>query len=68
MSANGISTLPTKQDRQIAKLDLSEQKRTTDGNPRNVYDISLLPTRYEGNNVVVNANPNGLIQGRPWVS
>jgi len=68
MSANGISTLPTKEDKQIAKLDLSEQKRTTTGNPRNVYNISMLPTRYSGDEIVDNENVGGLIQGRPWVS
>jgi hypothetical protein len=67
MAANGISTLPTKELRQKAKLDLAAAKRATDGNPRNVYDITQLPTVYSGNVVVDNPNEGGLVVGRPWV-
>lgn len=56
MSANGISTLLTKQARQLAKLDLAAAKRLAQGNPRSTYDITLLPTQYSGNTVVDNAN------------
>lgn len=67
MSANGISTLSTKQLRQIAKLDLAATNRTADGNPRDTYDINLLPTRYVGNVVVDNTTDgNVLTAGRPW--
>ena len=60
MAANGISTLPTKQARQIAKLDLASEKRGQS------YDIDLLPTKYDGNTLVNNPNVGGLQPHRPW--
>ena len=66
MAANGISRLPTKQDRQEAKLALAATKRITSGRRANL-DISQLPTVYQGNSIVNNPNTSGLIQGRPWV-
>lgn len=67
MSANGISTLVSKELKQIAKLDLAATNRTADGNPRDTYDINLLPTRYVGNVVVDNTTDgNVLTPGRPW--
>lgn len=75
MAANGISTLSTKELRQIAKLDLAQTKRRAGGNTslvyyraNNTYDIAGLPTKYSGNNVVDNLNSGGLLQGRPWVN
>ena len=65
MSANGISTLPTKEDRQQAKLALAAVKRAADGR-RATLDITQLPTVYQGNDVVDNPNPGGLVEGRPW--
>ena len=67
MAQNGISTLLTKEQRQIAKLNLAAERRADQGNPRSTYDINLLPTKYSGNNVVDNANTGGLQQGRPWI-
>jgi len=69
MSANGISTLATKELKQIAKLDLAATKRAADGNARFIYDITQLPNPYNGNLVAPDENPNtgGLVQGRPWV-
>lgn len=67
MAANGISTLVSKELKQVAKLDLAATDRTADGNPRNTYDITQLPTQYSGNVIVDNPNPGGLIVGRPWV-
>ena len=67
MSANGISSLPTKEQRQKAKLDLAAAKRASDGNTRHTYNISQLPTKYVGNEIIDNPNTTGLIQGRPWV-
>lgn len=67
MAANGISTLPTKEQRQKAKLDLAAANRAADGNPRSSYDITQLPTRYSENDVVDNPNAGGLIAGRPWI-
>ena len=68
MAANGISTLPTKEQRQKAKLDLAAADRAAVGNQRAAYDITQLPTQYSGNVVVDNPNDGGLIAGRPWVS
>lgn len=67
MAANGISTLPTKQARQIAKLELAAAKRAEQGSPRDTYNITDLPTQYSGNTIVDNANPDGLVVGRPWI-
>ena len=65
-TANVIDRLATKELRQRAKLDLSELDRAADGNPRSTYDITQLPTQYDGNDVVDNANSGGLVVGRPW--
>ena len=67
MSANGISTLATKEARQLAKLELAAEDRATVLR-RSVYDISELPTKYSGNTVFDNLNSGGLVQGRPWGS
>ena len=69
MAANGISTLSTKELRQLAKLNLAQTKRQltgTPGRPLKYFDIDLLPTKYSGNTVVNNPNVGGLVQGRPW--
>lgn len=73
MSANGISTLQYKRDRQVAKLNLAQQNRLADSNARASYDITQLPTLYAENNnntndVVDNLNLGGLVLGRPWVN
>lgn len=72
MATNGISTLATKQLKQEAKLALANQDRID----RNAVepgryadtsaDITQLPTRYVGNVLTDNANPAGLLPGRPW--
>ena len=70
MAANGISTLPTKEARQLAKLNLAQTKRQLVGTPGyralRYLDITELPTVYSGNTVVNNPNVGGLVQGRPW--
>jgi hypothetical protein len=69
MSANGISTLATKELKQKAKLDLAAANRAADGNPRATYDIGLLPTQYNGNVILDNiADGNVLTAGRPWIT
>jgi hypothetical protein len=68
MSANGISTLETKELRQKAKLDLAAAKRAVDGYARATYDITQLPTQYNDNDVIDNPNTAGLTLGRPWIS
>jgi GLEYA domain len=69
MSANGISTTGTKEERQIAKLNLAAANRQADSNARFVYDITQLPNLYNDNGIDPDENPNtgGLVQGRPWV-
>ena len=67
----------SKEQRQIQKLDIAQRKRQ--GGPAddssvdvpyyrilNEYDRDSLPTKYVGNTVVDNANPAGLLPGRPW--
>ena len=73
MSANGISTLASKEARQVAKLDAAQTKRQAGGNVSviayrtlNTYNIDLLPTKFSGNSIVDNPNVGGLAQGRPW--
>ena len=66
MAANGISTLATKELKQVAKLDLAATDRAAAGNARATYDIDQLPTKYSGNGIVNNANSGGLVAGRPW--
>lgn len=68
MALNGISTLSSKELRQIAKLNLAADNRAADSNPRANYDITLLPTRYSGNVAVDNPNTDGLVLGRPWIT
>jgi hypothetical protein len=62
--------LPTKEERQIAKLELAQTKRQLVGatgyRELQYYDIELLPTKYSGNDIVDNLNIGGLVQGRPW--
>jgi hypothetical protein len=65
-SSNVISTLPTKENKQKAKLDLAAADRAADSNARPVYDITQLPTQYDGNNLINNPNAGGLVLGRPW--
>lgn len=65
-TANIISRLTTLQDRQVAKLQLAQLERLALSEDRPYYDISELPTYYDGNDIIDNANPDGLITGRPW--
>jgi hypothetical protein len=72
-SSNIISTLELggggadKETRQKAKLDLAAIKRAADGNLRATYDITLLPTQYNGGDIINNPNIGGLVVGRPWI-
>ena len=67
MALNEISTLATKELRQKAKLDLAAAKRATDGNPRATYDLTLLPTQYNDDDIINNPNAGGPVAGRPWI-
>jgi hypothetical protein len=67
MAANGISTLATKELKQKAKLDLAALERAAEGNARATYDLTLLPTQYNDDEIIDNPNIGGLVQGRPWI-
>lgn len=62
---NKISRLATREDRQVAKLNLASLDRAVSGRP-STYDITELPTQYDGNDIQDNPNLGGLIEGRPW--
>lgn len=73
MSANGISHLQYKQQRQAAKLAQAKLDRIAAGKTRTNYDITELPTQYAPNDndtrhIVDNPNTGGLVIGRPWIS
>lgn len=68
MSANGIAQLATRELRQKAKLDLAASDRAAAGDPRATYDITLLPTQFDNNDIIDNPNSSGLIVGRPWIN
>lgn len=70
MSANGISHLQYKADRQAAKLAQAATDRAATGR-RSTLDITELPTVYapsdnDTSHVVDNPNVGGLVIGRPW--
>jgi hypothetical protein len=68
MALNGISELATKELRQKAKLDLAATDRAADSNSRATYDLTLLPTQYNNNDIINNPNAGGLVVGRPWIT
>lgn len=68
MSLNGIAQLPTREQRQAAKLALAAANRAADGNARATLDLTLLPTQFDGNATIDNPNIGGLVQGRPWIN
>jgi len=55
----------SKQERQVAKLAIAGKKRELTSR---TYTLTIdnLPTKYTGNDVTDNANPGGLVEGRPW--
>jgi hypothetical protein len=65
---NVIGRLPTLEDRQLAKLQLSHLERVELANTRPDFDIAELPSYYDGNTSVPNPHPDGLIEGRPWIA
>jgi hypothetical protein len=67
MAANGISTLPSKAARQLAKLILAQSNRIASGR-RSKYNVGFLPAPYFGNtSVPANGNTGQPpIVGRPW--
>jgi hypothetical protein len=67
MSLNGIAHLPTREERQAAKLALAAANRAADGNARATLDLTLLPTQFDGDDTIDNPNIGGLVEGRPWI-
>lgn len=57
----------TKQDRQVQKLEIAAAARAADSNARATYDISLMPTKYDENQLINNPNAGGPVAGRPWI-
>lgn len=56
----------TKQERQIAKLEIAKVKRAATGRT-STYDINKLPNPYNGNSADPDdGDPGPLDQGRPW--
>jgi beta-mannanase len=73
MSANGISHLQYKKDRQAAKLEQAKADRIAANKTRTNYDITQLPMQYATNDndtshSVDNPNVGGLVVGRPWTT
>lgn len=71
-SSNTIALLPTKEDRQLAKLELAQLRRQAGGDTSstyyrlyNTYDVDLLADKYIGNNTVNVTNT--LTVHRPWI-
>lgn len=59
------SQVGSKEERQVAKLEIAKVKRAATGRP-SIYNRDDLPTKYVGNGVVDNSNTGGLKDGRPW--
>jgi hypothetical protein len=68
MSLNGIAHLPTREQRQAAKLALAAANRAADGNARATLDLTLLPTQFDSDDTIDNPNIGGLVEGRPWIN
>ena len=71
-SSNTISSLSTKEQRQLAKLELAQLRRRAAGDTSatyyrsyNTYDVNLLADKYVGN-TPVNVE-NTLTEHRPWI-
>ena len=69
------ASLADKATRQLAKLELAQLRKQAGGvtsstfyRAHNIYDITQLPTQYDGNDIIDNPNEGGLIEGRPWAT
>lgn len=72
-SSNTIASLTTKEERQIAKLNLAQLRRQSGGNTTtnyyrefNVYNRDLLAAKYLGNTATNISNT--LTEHRPWTT
>lgn len=65
-SSNKISTLATREARQVAKLNLAALDRAAYGSRPSTYDINKLPNPYNGNDVAPDDGASTLTNGRPW--
>lgn len=73
-SSNTIAALPTKAERQLAKLELAQLRRQAGGNTTtnyyreyNVYDVDLLADKYTSNTSTVGTTST-LVVHRPWTT
>lgn len=71
-SSNTIALLSTKEERQVAKLNLAQLRRQASGDTSatfyrsyNTYNIDLLADKYVGNDPVNVSNT--LTEHRPWI-
>jgi hypothetical protein len=64
---NKIAHLTTREQRQKAKLDLAQIDRAESSNARATVDLTTLPTLFDDDDIVDNANIGGLVAGRPWI-
>jgi hypothetical protein len=64
---NKIAHLTTREQRQKAKLDLAQIDRAESSNARATVDLTTLPTLFDDDSIVDNANIGGLVAGRPWI-
>lgn len=65
-TATSIARLLTKEDRQIAKLDLAALDRAAYGSRPSTYNINQLPNPYNGNETNPDDGASILTNGRPW--
>lgn len=67
-TSNTISRLETKEQKQLAKLNLAKSKRIREGKLNQTFQIQQLASRYVGNTVVPTSFAKGLVLGRPWAA
>lgn len=65
-TSTSIARLSTKEDRQLAKLNLAALDRAAHGSRPSTYDINQLPNPYNGNELNPDDGASTLTIGRPW--
>jgi hypothetical protein len=67
-----LTIAAAKRQGKIVALDGTITGSVDDSKPyyraRNNYDITQLPTQYDGNDIIDNPNTDGLVEGRPWTA
>lgn len=73
-TSNTIAGLPSKVDRQLAKLELAQLRRQAGGDTSatfyrsfNIYDVDLLADKYTSNTTTVGTTST-LTVHRPWIT